>query len=111
MAATALSTHAGFATLRDFAAAAFERVGLAAGDAHIIGSLMAEADLQGSDGHGIMRLPHYVRRIQAGGVNSRPDIRVVQDRAAMALVHGDNGMGHLVMRRAAQLAIEKARTA
>ena len=29
----------------------------------------------------------------------------------MALVHGDNGMGHLVMRYATQLAIEKAKTA
>ena len=29
----------------------------------------------------------------------------------MALVHGDNGMGHLVMRFATRLAIEKARTA
>ena len=29
----------------------------------------------------------------------------------MALIDGDNGMGHLVMKRAAELAIEKARTA
>jgi L-2-hydroxycarboxylate dehydrogenase (NAD+) len=72
---------------------------------------MTEADLQGSDGHGVMRLPQYVRRIKAGGVNVRPDIRVVQERAATALLHGDNGMGHLVMKRAAELAIAKARTA
>jgi LDH2 family malate/lactate/ureidoglycolate dehydrogenase len=72
---------------------------------------MAEADLQGSEGHGVIRLPQYVRRIRAGGVNLHPRIHVVQERAAMALVHGDNGMGHLVMKRAAELAIEKARTA
>ena len=29
----------------------------------------------------------------------------------MALLDGDNGMGHLVMKRAAEIAIEKARTA
>jgi L-2-hydroxycarboxylate dehydrogenase (NAD+) len=39
-----------------------------------------------------------------------PDIRVVQDFGATALVNGDNGMGHLVMSRAAEIAIEKART-
>jgi LDH2 family malate/lactate/ureidoglycolate dehydrogenase len=72
---------------------------------------MAEADAQGSDGHGILRLPQYVRRIKAGGVNVKPDIRVVEERAAMALVHGDNGMGHLVMKRAAEIAIAKAKTA
>jgi LDH2 family malate/lactate/ureidoglycolate dehydrogenase len=50
-----------------------------------------------------------VRRIKAGGVNPRPDIRIVREKPAMALLHGDNGMGHLVMKRAAEIAIEKAR--
>ena len=100
-----------FARLRAFAAAAFERLGLLAADALTVATLMAEADLQGSDGHGIMRLPQYAKRIKAGGVNPRPDIRVVQERAGMALIHGDNGMGHLVMQRAARLAIDKARVA
>lgn len=100
-----------FARLRAFAAAALERLGLPDADAFTVATLMAEADLQGSDGHGIMRLQQYAKRIRAGGVNPRPDIRVVQERAGMALIHGDNGMGHLVMQRAARLAIEKARVA
>jgi len=100
-----------FGRLRAFIAAAFEQLGLPAADALTVATLMAEADLQGSDGHGIIRLPQYARRIKAGGVNPRPAIRVVQERAGMALIHGDNGMGHLVMQRAAHLAIEKARVA
>ena len=52
-----------------------------------------------------------MRRIRAGGINLQPDIRVVHERAGMALLDGDNGMGHLVMKRAAEIAIEKARTA
>jgi len=59
----------------------------------------------------VIRLPQYLKRIRAGGVNLEPDIRVVQERAAMALLDGDNGMGHLVMKRAAELAMEKARSA
>src|ERR1700694_165624 len=82
-----------------------------ASDARAVAKLMAEADLQGSEGHGVMRLPQYVRRIRAGGINLHPDIRVVKERAAMALINGDNGMGHLVMKRSAELAIEKARAA
>jgi L-2-hydroxycarboxylate dehydrogenase (NAD+) len=97
--------------LAEFAAAAFEKAGLRQRDALAVGNLMAEAELQGSEGHGMMRLPHYVRRIRAGGVNTQPNIRVVEERAAMALVDGDNGMGHLVMKRAAEIAIAKARTA
>jgi L-2-hydroxycarboxylate dehydrogenase (NAD+) len=33
----------------------------------------------------------------------------VKEKAAMALLDGDNGMGHLVMKQAAEIAIEKAR--
>jgi LDH2 family malate/lactate/ureidoglycolate dehydrogenase len=94
-----------------FTAAALVRVGLPAADADCVAGLMAEADLQGSDGHGIIRLPQYVQRIEAGGINVRPDIRVVEERAAMAVVDGDNGMGHLVVSQAVRIAIEKARNA
>jgi L-2-hydroxycarboxylate dehydrogenase (NAD+) len=101
----------GFIPLRDFIAAAFRQLGLTDADALTVASLMAQADLQGSDGHGVIRLPHYARRIRAGGIKLSPDIRVLQERAGTALIDGDNGMGHLVMTRAAELAIDKARAA
>jgi L-2-hydroxycarboxylate dehydrogenase (NAD+) len=85
-------------------------LGLPDADAMIVATLMAQADLQGSDGHGVTRLPAYARRIRAGGVNVRPNIRVLREQAGMAVIDGDNGMGHLVMKRAAGIAIEKART-
>ena len=95
--------------LKAFIDAALVRLGLPGTDAMTVAGLMAEADLQGSDGHGVTRLPQYARRIRAGGFNVRPDIRVVREQAGTALLHGDNGMGHLVMKRAAEIAIEKAR--
>jgi LDH2 family malate/lactate/ureidoglycolate dehydrogenase len=97
------------AQVRRFLATAFERLGLPADDAATIADLMTEAELQGSDGHGVIRLVPYARRIRAGGMNLRPDIRIVKERAGMALLDGDNGMGHLVMKKAAEIAIEKAR--
>jgi L-2-hydroxycarboxylate dehydrogenase (NAD+) len=99
------------ASLQEFIAAAFVKVGMRPRDAAAVAALMAEADLQGSDGHGSIRLPQYVKRIRAGGVNLQPNIRVERERAGMALIHGDNAMGHLVMKRAAELAIAKARDA
>jgi len=95
--------------LAPFVARSFAAAGLPAEDAQTLAQLMVEADLRGSDTHGVIRLPLYLRRIRAGGVNVRPDIRVVSDRASAALLDGDNGMGHLVMRRAAEIAIEKAK--
>jgi LDH2 family malate/lactate/ureidoglycolate dehydrogenase len=34
----------------------------------------------------------------------------MHEHISTAVVNGDNGMGHLVMKRAAEIAIEKART-
>jgi L-2-hydroxycarboxylate dehydrogenase (NAD+) len=97
------------AQLAAFIARAFVAAGLPQTDAEQLAGLMVEADLRGSDTHGVIRLPLYVRRLRAGGVNARPDIRVVSNRPSAALIDGDNGMGHLVMRRAAHVAIEKAK--
>jgi L-2-hydroxycarboxylate dehydrogenase (NAD+) len=97
-----------FDALKTFIQEAMVRLGLPEQDAETVAALMAQADLQGSDGHGVSRLPQYARRIRAGGFNVKPKIRVVQEHLSTALINGDNGMGHLVMSRAAEMAIEKA---
>jgi L-2-hydroxycarboxylate dehydrogenase (NAD+) len=94
--------------LEAFVASVFAEVGVPPDDARSVAELMVRADLSGSEGHGIFRLPHYVRRIRAGGINVRPQIRIEREKAATALINGDNGIGHLVVRRAAEIAIEKA---
>src|SRR3569833_4524079 len=88
---------------------AMRAVGVPASDAAKISELMLEADLSGADAHGVFRLPQYIRRIKAGGVNPRASIKVEKPAPATAIVDGDNGMGHLVMQRAADTAIELAK--
>lgn len=104
------SSRISVSSLRGFIAHVLEQVGLPEDDANRVAELMAEADARGADGHGVFRLPQYVKRIQSRGINVRPNIRVIREQPATALVDGDNAMGHLVMSRAAELAIEKART-
>jgi L-2-hydroxycarboxylate dehydrogenase (NAD+) len=99
------------ARLVRFVSDAFLAVGLPAKDAATCAHLMTRADLQGADGHGIFRLPQYIRRIQGGAVNVKPQVRVAREAAGMALVDGDNGMGHVVMSFAAKTAIDKAKNA
>ena len=72
---------------------------------------MLDADLSGIDAHGIFRLTGYVRHLKGGQFNPRADIKVLERGPATALVDGDNGMGHLVMTYAANLAVEIAREA
>ena len=88
---------------------AMTAIGVPGGDAAKVAELMVEADLVGADAHGVFRLPQYVRRIRAGGVNPKPNIQVTKTAPATAMVDGDNGMGHLVMARAADTAISLAK--
>ena len=94
--------------LEAFVARALAAVGLPQSDAGQIAQLMIRADLRGADGHGIFRLPQYVRRIRAGGMNVTPNIRIARETEATAVVDGDNAMGHLALRFAARVAMEKA---
>jgi len=78
-------------------------------DAKVVAQLMIKSDLVGADGHGIFRLPAYIKRIRAGGINLNPNIHIERDQGATALINGDNALGHLVMNKAVELAIEKVK--
>ena len=69
---------------------------------------LLEADLRGRGGHGVIRLPQYVPRIEAGGINLRPEVVLNRETPVSALVDGDNGLGQVVMTLATETAIAKA---
>jgi len=97
------------ADLVRFIAAAYRAAGIPDADAAKAAELMAQSDISGADGHGVFRLPQYMRRIKAGGLNTRPDIKIIRRAKATALVDGDNGLGSLVIARAVEEAIALAR--
>ncbi|HEX6300009.1 MAG TPA: Ldh family oxidoreductase [Acidimicrobiia bacterium] len=77
--------------------------------ADVTSARLLEADLKGRTGHGIIRVPQYVTRIEAGGLNLRPAIEKTRSTSVSCLVDGDNGLGQVVMTMAAETAIEKAK--
>src|SRR5580704_357712 len=89
--------------LVEFITRALAAAGIPPEDATQVAALMAEADARGGDAHGLFRLPQYVKQIQSGGINARPNIRILSERVGTALIDGDNALGHLVMKRAAEL--------
>lgn len=92
-----------------FISSALQSAEVPANDADITASLMVQSDLVGADGHGIFRLPAYLKRIRAGGINLHPNIHIEREQGATALINGDNALGHLVMNKAVDLAIEKVK--
>ena len=93
----------------EFIANALQANKVPVADAKIVAQLMVKSDLVGADGHGIFRLPAYIKRIRAGGINLNPNIHIEREQGATALINGDNALGHLVMNRAVDLAIEKVK--
>lgn len=93
-----------------FAASAFAKTGVPPVESDKAARLLIESDLNGSDGHGIFRLVQYVGGLRAGKVDPKGAIKVDIDAPATAHVDGGNALGHLVMARATEIAIAKAKT-
>ena len=79
-------------------------------DAHaqIIGDVLVAADLMGIDSHGMTLLPLYEQQLRDGGATAIPDIRIVHDRAAVALIDGGAGFGHVPAMLAVELVAARA---
>ncbi len=97
--------------LTAFVTRAFLRLGVPDRDAGAVAALMVEADLLGYDTHGLFRLRQYVNRLRDKGCNPVATPRILRETPATALIDGDNGLGHLAMAMACDLAITKARHA
>jgi LDH2 family malate/lactate/ureidoglycolate dehydrogenase len=93
-----------------FIVRALAAVNVAEDDARDVADVLVAADLRGVESHGIARLEtFYVRRIEAGVVNARPNATVLCDRPTQFALDGGNGLGHPAGKRAMRAAIEKAR--
>ncbi len=94
--------------LESFTASVLETLGARPEHATITAARLVEADLMGRTGHGIIRLPQYVPRIRAGGINLAPNISARRESPVSALIDGDNGLGQVVMTMATETAVAKA---
>lgn len=99
-----------FEELEKFMNDALIKAGIPNDDAKIISDVLIESDKRGIDSHGIGRLkPIYIDRIDKGILNPITEIEVVKDEDATAVLDGHNGMGHVVSKKAMEMAIEKAK--
>jgi len=94
--------------LKTFISTALHSLGMPEDDADDCARLMVASDRAGFHTHGIFRLAQYIKRIQAGGINIKPHIKILSEAPATALVDGDNAMGHLVVEFSMNVAIQKA---
>ena len=94
--------------MRAFVTDAFVKAGLAPENAGLLARLLVTNDLRGVFSHGTRQVPAYVEHFRAGRLNPRPQVAVVSESPATALVDGDGSLGYFAAYRAAELAAEKA---
>ncbi len=99
-----------FEVLEGFMLDSLKSAGLPEEDAKVVCEILITSDKRGIDSHGIGRLkPIYIDRIDAGILNPTTKIDVIKDDKTAAVLDGNNGMGHVVSKKAMEMAIEKAK--
>lgn len=87
----------------------FQSRGVPEADGLVVADALIHANLRGVDSHGVMRVSHYVRRLEAGSINPKPQLRVETTGPVTAYLEGDDGLGHVSVWRAMSHAIDMAK--
>lgn len=101
----------GHEDLARFIGDALKAKGARATDAATVADGLVWANLRGIDGHGVSRLPHYLKMIEGGEIDPAAQPRLIHDRAATFMFDGGYGFGPVAMMQAIALATERARAA
>ncbi|MGE5676958.1 MAG: Ldh family oxidoreductase [Pseudomonadota bacterium] len=99
-----------FDTMESFMVDVFKGVGVPDEDARVCADVLITADKRGIDSHGIGRLkPIYIDRIKLGVQKPITNFEIVKEGPTTAVIDGHDGMGHVIGKKAMQLAIDKAK--
>jgi L-2-hydroxycarboxylate dehydrogenase (NAD+) len=82
--------------------------GMSAEDSALTARLIVQTNLWGIDSHGALRVPTYIRRLQAGAINAQAKPVTLRSGGAVEVLDGQDGIGfvvgHAAMVRAVDLA-------
>ena len=94
--------------LTQFAANLFTASGVPEADAALIAEVLVWSNLRGVDSHGVLRIPGYLARVGNGINNVSPDIKLLTDLPAAAVLDADRAFGQVALGKASAIAIDKA---
>jgi LDH2 family malate/lactate/ureidoglycolate dehydrogenase len=86
-----------------------QKAGVPPHQAGTIAEIVVQADLRGVESHGLLRLPAYIHRVQAGLMSAVTEVKTVRERGATMLLDAQSGFGQVAGVVAMSQAIERAR--
>lgn len=82
--------------------------GLPADRAERTAEILLLAEVWGTGSHGLLRLPHYLRRLRSGGYRPDAELVTVTDTGPLVSLDGQGGLGHWQLWQAAELGTSRA---
>ena len=86
-----------------------KKFGVPEEDAKITADVFVDADLKGFTSHGIGRFPQYITALKLGHINPKPDIKIVKESPATAVIDGDLGLGQVVGKKRYGISYRKSK--
>lgn len=83
--------------------------GMNADDAGLLGESVAHSDFTGIYSHGLSRFANYLKRFENGAMKPNAKLSVAMDGGSTVAFDCDNGCGVVVMYRAYEQMVERAR--
>src|SRR5512139_2340760 len=84
----------------------FEKRGVPKQESVIAANSLVHAEIRGVTSHGMMRVAHYIKRLEIGSINPKPLERVEKTGRVTAFLDGDDGLGHVNGWHAMEVAVE-----
>lgn len=94
----------------DYATQLLVASGLELLNSQISARAIVVSDLWKNGGHGLMRLPYYLQRIAAGGINPSAKLQSISRASSVATFDGQAGLGHWQLWNGALLGADLAST-
>ena len=78
-------------------------------EAALVAEILVQADMRGTDTHGVHLLTLLPDRVDAGMIQIPTNLKVIKEGETTTLIDGGNGLGQLAVHRAMMINIQKAK--
>ena len=85
-----------------------QRVGVSKQHAAIVADVLTFAEERLVKSHGVLRLPHYLNRIEHGSIKVDAEIKAESVNDVIVKIDGDQALGHVVAHEAANYVVDLA---
>ncbi|WP_191603197.1 ureidoglycolate dehydrogenase [Marinomonas algicola] len=104
-----MTTRIKIETLHTLAFNKLQQAGYPETIAKQVADVLVHADSHGVHSHGVIRVEHYCHRLSQGGMNPDPTMTIEKISSSVAILDGDDGMGHCALIKATEEAITIAK--